>query len=191
MAKTTHYSVIIMFIVTSSGFPSHWRFSLSGGQNNSLLGCHCVHIYVFRHFVPLEEFSSLVLQIIDYSVITAFIFTSSSPSHQRFSFYGAPNNRLLGYHWVHTYVFRHFVASKVFSPWCPKQQITRLSLRSNLRLQALSYILIFLSPSQTMAFNWEWKKEVMYNLYIIQGKPIEEVIEYFLHAAHTFSCCGC
>lgn len=30
-----------------------------------------------------------------------------------------------------------------------------------------------------MAFNWEGKKEVVYDLYITQDKSIEEVMEYF------------
>lgn len=95
VTKTTQYSIIIKFIFTISGILYHWRFSLSGGQNNPILDYHYVHIYDFRHFVPLEVFSSLVPKTTDYSIITAFILTFSGLSHQRFSFSGAPNNRLL------------------------------------------------------------------------------------------------
>lgn len=49
------------------------------------------------------------------------------------------------------------------------------------KLQAHSVIIpsLFFDPITMMAYDWEGKQQLVYDLYITQNKSIEEVMEYF------------
>lgn len=50
---------------------------------------------------------------------------------------------------------------------------------NNLQTHSVLIPSLLFDPITMMAFNWEGKKELLYDLYITQNKSIEEVMEYF------------